>query len=314
MNLKSPQSSSYIKLILAIIAWSGVYQSANYLIKHIDPYSAAFFRYFIASIALVTILKIKTGEFININQFKQNWLILISLGIVGIGLYNLAFFSAEQYLSANMVAIIISFSPCITALLAALYTRQRLSWITYFAMSIALLGTIGVINYANPECEKFFCSNIFSHVSKGEIYALAVCIFSAIYNLMNRSATQRQINSLTITSCAAVFGTIILFFPMIILGTPSNIFKQNLEFHMILLYTALIGSVLAYFWYSEAIKNLGVAKTVIFINAIPFVTILMGIILFNEKVKTATILCGMIIITGVMLTNFTVHKGNKPSK
>ena len=313
MTLQSQQTGAYIKFILAIIAWAGVYQSASYLIKYIDPYSAAFFRYLIASIALVTILRIKTGKFVDLNQFKQNWRLLIGLGIVGIGLYNLAFFSAEKYLSANMVAIIISFSPCITALLAARYMRQRLNWMTYIAMLIALLGTVGVINYANPECGKFFCSDIFLHISKGEIYALAVCLFAAIYNIMNRMATQKQISSLAITSYAAVFGTVVLFFPMVILGKPSIIFNQNLEFDLVLLYTALIGPVLAYSWYSEAIKNLGVAKTVIFINAIPFVTILLGVILFREKVKIATILCGILIFTGVMLTNLMIQRNKKVS-
>lgn len=308
--MPSPKShlNAYIKLTLAIFAWAGVYQSAGYLIKHVDLYSAAFFRYLIASIALLAILRIKTGKFIDVAQFKQHWSLLISLGIVGIGLYNLAFFSAEQYLSPNMVAIISSFSPCLTALLAAGYMRQRLSLMTYFAMLIALCGTIGVINYANPNCGQFFCNDIFTHLSKGEIYALCLCLFTAIYNIMNRVATQKQIPSLTITTYAAVFGSLVLFFPMIILGHPSNIFSQNLEFWSIMLYTSLIGSVLAYFWYSESIKNLGVAKTVIFLNGIPFVTILIGVALFGEQVSLATVFCGVVIISGVILTNLMIKR------
>ena len=125
---------------------------------------------------------------------------------------------------------------------------------------------------------------------------------------MNRIATQKQIPSLTITTYAAVFGSLVLFFPMIILGHPSNIFSQNLEFWSIMLYTSLIGSVLAYFWYSESIKNLGVAKTVIFLNGIPFVTILIGVALFGEQVSLATVFCGVVIISGVILTNLMIKR------
>lgn len=305
--IKEKHISAYIKLTLAIIGWSGVYHSANYLVKHVDLYTAAFTRYLCASIALVIIMKVKNGYIIQKEQFKQNWWLLINLGVVGIGFYNLSFFIAEQYLPASMVALIFSITPCLTALLASLYFKQKLSIFAYAGMIIALLGTVGVINYSNPECNKYWCSLI-DHLSTGEISTLFLCFFAALFNIMNRVASQKHIDSLTITTYAAVFGTIVLFIAMLINGHPSELLHQDITFWLVMTYTFAIGSVVSYFWYSEAIKNLGVSKAVVFLNGIPFTTILIGVILFNQPVNFSIIICGIIIIIGVMITNKMINR------
>lgn len=303
--------SAYLKLTLAILSWAGVYHAANYLVRHIDMYSTAFIRYLIASIILITVLKIKRGMIFDAELFKDNWFLLISIGVIGIGLYNLAFFGAEKYLTANMVVLIFSFSPCLTALLASLVFRQKIPVTGYLSMLIALSGTIGVINYANPSCGKFFCPEIFTHLSIGEIYALFLCFFAAIFSLLNRKATQRKIDSLTITTYAAVFGCIVLFFSMLLFGNISKVINQPFNFWLIMAYTSVIGSVAAYFWYSEAIGTLGVPKVVVALNAIPFTTLLMSVIFFREKLSMATVICGAVIIVGVILTNLSINRSIK---
>ena len=304
-------NNAYLKLVLAIISWAGVYHAANYLVRHLDMYSTAFIRYLIASIILLGILKIKRGKVFDRELFKSNWLLLISIGVVGIGLYNLAFFGAEKHLTANMVVLIFSFSPCLTAFMASIIFRQKIPITGYLSMLLALSGTIGVINYANPSCGKFFCPEILTHLSVGEVYALFLCLFAAIFSLMNRKATQRKIDSLTITSYAAVFGCIVLFFSMLMFGNISEVIHQSINFWLVMAYTSIIGSVAAYFWYSEAIGTLGVPKVVVALNAIPFTTLVMSVIFFHQKLSLSIILCGMIIITGVILTNLSISKKTK---
>lgn len=305
---KTTTQKAYLKLILAIVAWAGVYHSANYLVKTLDPYTTAFVRYFIASIILVSIVKIRRGKVVDVPLFKANWILLLNIGIIGIGLYNIAFFGAEQRLSAQMVVLIFSFSPCLTALLASIFMKQRLGFGGYLGLLIALSGTIGVINFANPNCGQYFCLNMFTHISSGEIYAFFLCTLSAIFSLLNRVATERSIDSLTITTSAAIFGCLVLFIMMLVFGDYQHIFMQSFKFWLAMAYTAVIGSVMAYFWYSEAIKNLGVANVVVFLNGIPFVTILIGVVIFGEPVALTTIFCGAVIISGVILTNFMIQR------
>jgi drug/metabolite transporter (DMT)-like permease len=281
------------------------------LVKSLDTYSVAFIRYFLASVILLTILRVKHGQFFNKLQFQQHWKLLLSIGVIGIGLYNIAFFGAEKYLSADQVVLIYSFSPCLTALLASWVMKQRLGVIAYLGMIIALCGTVGVINYANPQCGEYFCKDIIRHLSIGEVYALSLCIFAAIFSILNRIASQQHIDSLTITTYAAVFGSVVLLIAMLLGGHPHDILHQSHQFWLALLYTSVIGSVAAYFWFSEAIKDLGVPKVVVFLNGIPFATILLGVVFFNEPISLPIIVCGIVIIAGVMLTNYMINARNK---
>ncbi|MBX9598185.1 MAG: EamA family transporter [Burkholderiales bacterium] len=46
--------------------------------------------------------------------------LLLILGIIGIRLYNITFFAAEQRLSPQRIVLIFSFSSCLTTLLASI--------------------------------------------------------------------------------------------------------------------------------------------------------------------------------------------------
>jgi drug/metabolite transporter (DMT)-like permease len=294
---------AYTKLSLSMLAWAGVYHSAHFLVSSdVDIYTVACVRYFLASIILLIVLQYKQGYIITREQFKQNWAILINIGFIGIGIYNLVFLNAEKHLPAKMVALIFSITPCLTALLSSLYFKTKLSVVAYIGMIVALIGAVGVINYSNVECGKYWC-NLFNNLSVGEISSIALCFAAASFNILNRIATQKHINSLQITTFAAVFGCITLFIAMIIYGHPATITHQSFGFWLAMAYTVIIASVLAYFWYSEAIRELGVPKTVIFVNAIPILTVIMDMIFYHHPVNVTVLVCGGIIISGVIITN-----------
>lgn len=299
-------SKAYIKLILAIFGWAGVYHAASIMVKNMDVYTLGFFRYLVASLILLIILKIRRGRIYDHQEFRDNWGVLAAIGIIGIGLYNIAFFNAEKHLSANTVALIIAVTPSLTTLLAAIIMKTRLRKRAYLGILIAFGGTLGVINFANPTCSKFLCGDIVNKLSIGEIYALVMCFFAAIFSILNKIAAQRKIAALTITTYAAIFGTLILFLATLWMGNFLSLLQQNLSFWLAMLYTIIIGSVLSYFWYAEAINDLGISQVVVFLNGIPFATILLGVVFFNDTTTMPVLICGVIIILGVILTNRSI--------
>lgn len=303
--------AAYLKLCLTIFAWGGVYHTGNFLVRYMDPITVSFTRYLIASIILLVILKQKRGQLIDVQQFKQHWLLLMCVGIFGIGLYNLAFFGAEKYISANMIAIIFSVSPCITAFIASFVFKQKVGALGYLGMFVALAGTFGVINFTTPSCKQYFCPNILAHLSKGQIYAICMCLLSATFSILNKKATMKNIDSLTITTFASVFGTILLFICTLTSGDLTHILSfKPISFWAALLYTSIIGSVAGYFWFSEAISQLGVGRVVVFLNGIPFATVLIGVVLLGKPISFDVIICGTVIITGVLITNFAANRNN----
>ena len=81
---------TYLKLLLTAVFWGGTFIAGKWVSVDVDPYSAAFLRFLIASFFLIFLtLKIE-GRLPGISFGKL--LIIIVLGFTGIFSYNLFFF------------------------------------------------------------------------------------------------------------------------------------------------------------------------------------------------------------------------------
>ena len=107
------------------------------------------------------------------------------MGVFGVGFYNITFFLAEKHLSANLIAIIFSFSPCLTTLLASIIFKQPVTIVGYCGILLALIGNIGVINFSSPTCHKYICQVILTNLSGFEIYPILMSLFNTTFNLLH---------------------------------------------------------------------------------------------------------------------------------
>ena len=62
---------------------------------------------------------------------------------------------------------------------------------------------------------------------------------------------------------------------------------------------------LAYFWYYQAISAIGASRAGIFINTVPVFAVVMGFLLLGEPVHFSLLTGGLMVVTGVYLTNRT---------
>ncbi len=97
--MKSTQLFTYIKLILTAFFWGGTFIAARSLANEVDPYSAAFIRFVIASSFLLVITRHLDGRLPRVS-LKQ--MVPISLlGLTGVFSYNICFFNALHYIHAG---------------------------------------------------------------------------------------------------------------------------------------------------------------------------------------------------------------------
>ena len=292
----------YIKLVLVILLWGGVYHVAKYLVRDSDPFTISFVRWFIASIVLLVLYWRKH----KVDGFKKppaEWRMLFLLSLFGVTLYNLLFFGAEVFLSASMVAILYSFTPCITVMLSAVFLKQKVNFYAWCGIIVAMAGAVVVINLSSPTCGKFFCLGLFSNVSFGQILAILASCSMATYTMLNRQASQMSLDSLTITTFAATFGALMLFVTAILFGDLASVLHKSLIFWIAMAYVSIFATVISYKWYSDAIREIGMGKTAVFQNGIPLATVMLGIVFLGQHVSVQIIMAGCAIIVGVLITN-----------
>ncbi|MFN7095881.1 MAG: DMT family transporter, partial [Burkholderiales bacterium] len=208
---------AYLKLIAVVIIWGGNYHAAKYLVKDTDIYTVSFLRFALAALMLLFIQHNKHGA-MGYKKSPIQWWMLIAIGFVGIFIYNIFFFGAESLIPANNVAILYAFTPCITVVFSSIFLKQKISCLGYVGVIIALVGTIGVINTSDTNCGKFFCGELFRHLSLGELLAILATVSMSCYNILNRKAALMNLDPLHITTFGAVFGAIFLFITFLLFG------------------------------------------------------------------------------------------------
>ncbi|MDD3265937.1 MAG: DMT family transporter [Burkholderiales bacterium] len=295
---------SYIKLVSAIAIWASLYHIAKHLLSHgADILVVVFLRYFISAIVLIGILKIKTGKIIH-NVSPKVMMLLFFSGCIGVSIYNISFFYAESLVSGNIVAIMFSFAPCITVLLSIIFLNLKPNTISITGMIAALVGTIGVINFATPSCGKFFCLSTFSNWDLGVALSLFAAFCFAVNSIIVRVVSEQKISGLIINTYSAIFGVIITGIIQLIIHKPIDLgLYTNSEFSLTILYVSIMATVVAYLWFTDSLIKLGVLKTVIFQNTLPLQTILIGALFFHDTISLNVLRCSLLVIAGVIMTN-----------
>lgn len=310
--IKNTKILAYIKLTVVILVWGSVYHVAKFLVMETDVYTVAFLRFISAALVLLGLYYRQNRHF-NLVRPRHHWWLLFWIGVVGVFGYNVLFFTAETLILANNVAILYAITPCIIILLGKIFLKNSVSILSYLGIIIALLGTIGVIIISEPSCQgKFLCKSLLTTLSLGQMVALGASFAMATYSVLNKKASHINLDPLCITTFSTVFGTLCLFITFLLFGDPvSNLLHKSWIFWLSLFYVSIFATVIGYKWYADAIHNLGVGQTAVFLNGVPLSAILIGVILLQQKMSPSMTILGMIVILGVVITNYAENKTQK---
>ncbi|MEN8211464.1 MAG: DMT family transporter, partial [Thermodesulfobacteriota bacterium] len=138
---------TYIKLIFTAVFWGGTFIAGKLLSQNVDPYSAAFLRFLIASFFLVFLTIRIEGSLPKLKPDKI--FIMFLLGLSGIFFYNLFFFSGLKYIQANQASLIIATNPIFITISSALFFKESLNLIKTVGLCLSFTGALIVISNGN---------------------------------------------------------------------------------------------------------------------------------------------------------------------
>lgn len=273
---------------LSTFFWGSNFNAATIVVTKVPPLVAASERFIIASLVIFIYMIIKAKN--NIGVFKLNWLALILLGLCGITGFNLAFFIGLQTTSAINGALIMATSPVTTALIASIIDKHQVTWSQRVGMLISLIGVVLVISNGD-------ITNIIKlQFSGGDLIILLGNLAWAIYTVGCRKFIANS-TPLQTTSFTMLFGSIgILLFSIYQGNLLKEIENISLSNHMILIYLAIAGAVLAYLFWNVGIKELGAATTSVFFNLVPVFTMLLALI--TGLIPNVLQLVGAVLVIG----------------
>lgn len=277
-----------ILLVLCNLFWAGNYVFGKYVISEITPLWITFSRWVLALFFLFPIAYY--FEKMEWKSIKEEWLLLTSMGVLGIIGYNLLLYSALAYTTATNAALVSALNPGIIVLVSVFLTGERVSRLQAAGFFLSLTGVLIILT--NGELARLLQANY----NQGDLLMLAAVLIWTAYSLISKKIQTPPITATAVSSAIAV-----------LLMAPFAV-SQGINFAAIkplalggILYIILFPSVCSFVFWNLSVKAIGTSKCGVFLNLIPVFTAIISVIL-GERITLAQVLGGLSVFIGVYLT------------
>ncbi|MEA5449385.1 DMT family transporter [Leptolyngbya sp. CCNP1308] len=292
----------YLKLLVTMVLWGGTFIAGRLVVQDMGAFAAAFCRFAIASLALLTLTYTIEGHLPQ--PPRKLWLPIALLGLTGIFAYNVFFFSGLQTVEAGRAALIIALNPVAIALGAALFFKDPLSRTKLLGIGLSLLGAAVVISDGDP------VRLLRGDVGIGELFMLGCVVSWMGYSLLGK-VVMAELSPFVTTTYACLVGALMLLGPALaegLVGAIREAIRPGIAAAAPttwggLLYLGILGSAVGFTWYYDGLKQLGPARAGVFINLVPVFAIALAALFLQETPTSSLVLGGSLVIAGVVITN-----------
>lgn len=284
----------YVLLIISMALWGGTWVSGRVLAQSVHPMTAAFLRFAVASFVLMVMCYRAEGR---IPGLKRNQILPVAfLGLTGVFIYSYFFFNGLQTIPAGRAALIVACIPVCISIMSAVLYKEKFGPARIIGALTSLVGVSVVIADGNP------LALLSAGVSRGDFMILGCVAAWTAYTLGGRSV-MKMLPPLTAVAWSSLIGTLMLFPAALSEGLAYDMFHLRAIDWGCILYLGALATALAYFWYYQAIAEIGASRAGIFINTVPVFAVIMGFLLLGEPIHLSLITGGLMVVTGVYLTN-----------
>jgi drug/metabolite transporter (DMT)-like permease len=281
------------------VFWGGTFVAGRVIAQEVEPFSAAFLRFVIASLFLVFFA---TRSSTGLPRLKKNQIFpAILLGMTGVFAYNVLFFSGLKTVTASRSALIIATNPALIAVLSSVFFNEKLNVSKIIGIVSCVFGAAVVISRGK------LTEILNSSLGWGEIFLLGCVLSWVAYSLVGK-VIMKELAPVAAVTYSCVIGAIALFFPAYLEGVTHSFDNYSTVAWWCILYLGFFGSALGFWWYYDGIKTIGPARAAVFINLVPVSAVLLGWLILNERIDLSLIVGTFMVTCGVYLTNKGTRK------
>lgn len=295
----SPRSvhAIYLRLCLMALMWAGTFVVGRIVMGSLTPWAAATCRFGVASIMLLVVAWRLEGGLPRLSS--RQVAVTFGLGLTGVFLYNAFFFGALTHMPASRTAVFVSLNPICVTLLAVLVLGDRPSPLKWLGIGIAMVGACVVISRGDMMT---LLGDLSSAFGIGEALILGGIVSWAAYTILGQGAL-RDLSPVAATTYAALWGFAMLLAATLWLDPQGFAKALDPQLMIQIAYLAVFGTVIPFVWYYLGVQRIGSARAVVFTNLVPVFGVILGVVLLGERVHWSMIAGGLLVISGVSLTN-----------
>ena len=194
-------------------------------------------------------------------------------------------------IDASTAAILVQLEGPILAIMGAFLLKEKLGITRALGMGLAFIGVL--IIAGEPRLDGHLDSVILL-IAGSAVWAVAQIMISRL----------KDLSGITILAWVAIMATPQMFIASLLIedGQWLAITTASYIDWSIILYLALIMTVLGYSVWYHLLSSVDVSKVSPFLMLLPITSIIAGIVLLDEKLTSSMILGGLLIMSGVAST------------
>lgn len=280
MTLSPSQGYAFLTVAL----WSSAFVFTKVALMAFTSPALGFLRCLVASIALCGVLAVKR---VPLPRWRDAPGLLLS-GALGFAIYLLVFNKGSETLTSTTSCILIATAPLITALLAAVLFRERLSVRGWCALCLEFVGVLILALW-----------NGVVSINAGVLWMLAAALSISGYNIVQRLFARRY-TALELTTWSFVAATAMLlpFAPEaareIAQAPPAQVGT--------VVFLGVFPSAVAYLAWARALAVArSTSEVTHFMFLTPFLSLVLGYMVIGEVPGPETFVGGAVILLGLAL-------------
>ena len=271
---------------LAPLIWGSTYIVTTEFLPPNIPFTAALLRIFPAGLLLL-LFKFQWPK-------KNEWLPIIILGILNLGLFQVLLFVAAYRLSGGLAAILSSTQPLIVMLLLSLIDRQKMPPIAWAAAGTAVIGMTLMLGKSNQQID-----TIGIWAALGGALSMALGIYLS-------KRWKISLSLLSFTGWQLCFGGLFLLPVTLYFETfPTHLNTTNI---LGFSYLCLVGALLAYILWFRGLQKLPTASVSTLGLLSPVSAYLLGWYFLNQSMNIISFIGFALVLSAIFTTQYILRK------
>ncbi|EGR2694675.1 DMT family transporter [Vibrio parahaemolyticus] len=285
----------YLLPFFTVMIWGGNSIVNKMAASTIEPSAMSFYRWFVAMVLLTpfclpAVIKQR-------NVIRPYLTKLAFLALLGMVLNQSLGYYAGLTTTASNMALITSLVPLISVFLSVPLLGKSVSMLSIVGGVISLGGLAFMLGHGDVT---YF---LHQDMTQGDsLMLLAALVYAAYCVLLKR--WKMPFNSLTLVYMQGFFSVIML--------TPLWLSSEQLlpsqEALPLIAYAGIAASIFAPLMWVKAIDLIGADSSAMFMNLMPVVSVALASTLLGEEIHVYHIIGGLMVISGVILSQIKVRK------
>lgn len=278
--------------LAAVVFWGLSFVATKAVVSQVSPAALIFARAGLGSALLLALLTLKRQPAV---PPRDAWRSLALMGLVGVAFHQMLQAYALTLTSAVNTGWLIGLTPLWSALLSAVFLKERFGVVKTAGLALGFLGALLVVTRG-----RLSPGLLALPATRGDLLILASTVNWAVYSVLGH-ATLRRLGPTRATAGAMLFGWAMLA-PLFLMASAWRDYGRLTPAGWgALLFLGLACSGLGYlFWYG-ALERIEASRVASFLYLEPLVTLTAAVLLLGEQVGVVTVVGGAVLLAGVWL-------------